>query len=177
MNMRRKFSLVLILAMMLQCFAFTSVYADSGVIFTGSFHDIVKNKKGFEINNNAATAEITVNEGRECIMISPTPDKATAGKDANFNFYGGNLVKIPGDVLAKTSKVTIDYKYILPEGKQSHVSNMQIVLLSNGKALSSNITANAKDKTKANEWSTAEFDIANEITKRQRVRASLYRCG
>lgn len=138
--------------------------SDADVVYSARFYDTVKAAKNVQVNNGAATVKAVNIDGIDCAMLTPTPSEATAGKDANFNFFGGGLIKIPGDVMKTVSKISIRYKYDLPSGMKGNTAPMQIVLLSNGGALSSNVTANAS-ATVAGEWTEAVFDVEASVAR------------
>ncbi len=160
MKIKRILSALLVGFMTASALSLTFASADAAVVYEKDF--VSAFEKSAQINNNAAKQSKATVDGRECIKLTPTPSEAVPAKDANFNFFNGALVKMTGADLATVTKITVDYKYDIPDGVTSNVAPMQIVLLTNGGALSSNVTANAVEVVKG-EWATATFDVASQI--------------
>lgn len=159
--MKRTFTAVLAAVALILCFAFTA----SAKTETVTLHKIDLAVDGeLQANNNATTVERL----EDCIKITPTPSLATANKDANLNIHSlKGTAGIPVDALRQAQYITLEYKYELGTGVTQSATNMQLVLLTNGGALSGNVTLNSNEVPVPNgkDFATVRFDLGDISAK------------
>ncbi len=122
------------------------------VVFSFNYSD--KNDGIVDHKDTAIVTKDDESQGEKALKVVPNTE-STGDKNVYLDCFS---LTYPGTDMAKVKFVSVRYKYVAPEGVQSG-EKMKINLLTNGKALTSSVSATCPIVT--NQWTEAIFDVTS----------------
>ena len=152
--MKKLLTATLALLMAISCINIAlaqSTDSKEGLLFTFSYQE--KNSGVVDHKTSAILDKVT-EDGKKALKVVPNTED-TETKLA-LDCYS---LRYPAKDIEHARYMTIEYKYVCPE-EYANVGAMHVILSPGGKALKKSIPVNAKQNTKAGEWSVAIFDVS-----------------